>query len=481
MAKDLSQVLSAVIREYDIRGIVGEELTPKLSYYLGRAYADYARLKCHRIDGKTTVAVGYDCRTASFSLAKALCHGLSDGGLHPLYLGMVTTPIVYYATCALDVAGGIAVTGSHNPPEYDGFKICLGSDTLYGEELKKLGELALRYEKAAPGLAPEILEEDIVTSYKKELLSRTDGKVVARATPKVVIDGGNGTAGPIAKDVLESLGCEVLGLYIKPDGSFPNHHPDPTVEDTLKDLKNEVVSRKADFGIAFDGDGDRIGVVDEKGNVVRGDKLLYLYAKKILEQNPGAVIIGEVKCSKAVFEAIERAGGKPLMWKTGHSLIKAKMKETGALLAGEMSGHMFFADRYFGYDDAIYAACRLVECFAYAKLGDPSVTFSRLFTDLPATFATPEIRIACPDDEKEGVVCQVRETISAWPDVQEVITIDGVRAHLNDGWVLVRASNTQPVLVIRCESYISSEHCDMLKYKILNQIGQIIKPRGSGL
>ncbi|MBC7323264.1 MAG: phosphomannomutase/phosphoglucomutase, partial [Acetomicrobium sp.] len=402
--KDLSTVLSAIIREYDIRGIVGEELTPKVAYCLGRAYADYAKeIKCY-IRGEGRVAVGHDCRTASFSLAQALSHGLSDGGLHPLYIGMVTTPIVYYATCALELAGGIAVTGSHNPPEFDGFKICLGSDTLYGDELKKLGELALQYEHVSPKPVPEMLQEDVVESYKSELLSRTDREVIAQAAPKVVIDGGNGVAGPVAKEVLESLGCKVRGLYIEPDGRFPNHHPDPTIEDTLKELKEDVVNTKADFGIAFDGDGDRIGVVDENGNVVRGDKLLYLYAKMVLKQNPGAVIMGEVKCSKTVFEAIKRGGGKPLMWKTGHSLIKAKMKETGALMAGEMSGHMFFADRYFGYDDAVYAACRLAECYAAAKLDDPSVAFSKLLADLPATYATPEIRIACPDEEKEDIV-----------------------------------------------------------------------------
>ncbi|HAF50922.1 MAG TPA: phosphomannomutase [Synergistaceae bacterium] len=462
-------VWSRIVREYDIRGVVGEDLTPQVAYCLGLGYAAY--MEGQNFD-RGRIAVGHDGRISSPSLALALSCGLADGGLSPLLLGMVPTPIVYYATHVLDVIGGVAVTGSHNPPEYNGFKICAGTQTLWGESLKEIGKAAASAmtKRSIPGskaLKDRSFERvDVMDRYIQDVLSRVDAKSVHLARPKIIIDGGNGVAGPVAKKVLNGLGCDVKGLYIEPDGNFPNHHPDPTIEETLKDLKREVASSGADFGIAFDGDGDRIGAVDESGNVVWGDKLLVVYARQILKEHPGATIIGDVKCSSVSFRAIEAAGGEAVMWKAGHSLVKAKLRETGALMAAEMSGHVFFADRYWGFDDATYAAARLVEVYSKAKLDDPRAKFSDLLADLPRTFATPEVRIPWPDEEKFSAVECLAQKIKAWPDVNEVIAIDGVRAHLRDGWVLVRASNTQPALVLRCESCVSQAHLEELKERL---------------
>ncbi|HOK06195.1 MAG TPA: phosphomannomutase/phosphoglucomutase [Syntrophales bacterium] len=423
----------AIFREYDIRGIVGRDLTEDIVTTLGRAIGTQARNL-----GLRTMTVGRDCRLSSASFAAAMAEGLRKAGIDTVDIGLSTTPMLYFSIRHLATDGGVMVTGSHNPPDFNGFKICIGPDTIYGDEIQELRRIiegGVYQEGKGRGD-----EKDIAGAYEDFLVDN----VSVREGLRIVVDGGNGTGGLFALPIYRRLGCLVTALYCEPDGRFPHHFPDPTVPENLNDLIAQVDAIKADLGLAFDGDADRLGVVTEKGRILWGDELLILFSRSILAANPGAAIIGEVKCSQKLYDDIAAHGGRPIMWKAGHSLIKGKMKEEKALLAGEMSGHLFFADRYFGYDDAVYASVRLLEIVSRS-----GKTLSDLLADVPQTVATPEIRVDCPDEVKFSVVAAVRDRLAKeYP----VIDIDGVRIPFPDGWGLIRASNTQPVLVLRFEA-----------------------------
>ncbi len=424
-----------VFREYDVRGTVDKDLTPDFVYHLGRAIGTFARRH-----GVKTMTVGRDCRLSSESYGETIGRGVRDTGISIIDIGLCATPMLYFSIRHYQADGGIMVTGSHNPPDFNGFKICIGPDTIYGEDIQELRRI-MEEGTYDPVTAGDVSSGDITLTYQDYLVRN----VVVREGLNVVVDAGNGTGGLFALPILRRLGCRITELYCEPDGRFPNHHPDPTVPENLKELISLVKEKKADAGIAFDGDADRLGIITDQGNILWGDEILLLFSRFILKKNPGAAIIGEVKCSQTLYDDITKNGGRAIMWKAGHSLIKGKMKEEHALLAGEMSGHLFFADRYFGYDDAIYAAIRLLEI-----LSDPAgKKISDIMADVPRTFTTPEIRIDCPDDIKFAVVEAVKDHFRReYP----IIDIDGVRIPFADGWGLLRSSNTQPVLVLRFEA-----------------------------
>jgi len=437
------EIRSSIFREYDIRGIAGRELNPEFAMCLGRAYAQYiAGRKPTAARKKLTVSVGRDCRLSSEDYAEALISGLTQCGIDVIRLGVCPTPLTYFSIFDLDLDGGIMVTGSHNPADYNGFKICVGKDTIHGKQIQ---DLRVLMEKLSSGFDPspqigQISDCAIIPKYQ-DYLVKNARKLKQK---KIVIDSGNGTASTVAPDLFSRLGAQVIPLFCELDGRFPNHHPDPTVPENLKQLVNQVRNEKADFGVAFDGDSDRIGLVDETGRIIYGDELMILFSRSLLQERPGATIISEVKSSHKLYNDIADKGGKPIMWKTGHSLIKSKMKETGAALAGEMSGHIFFADRYFGYDDAIYAALRVFEIASNSQ-----GPLSSLLNDLPVTVATPEIRVDCEEEKKFKLVDETKKRLSQG---HKMTDIDGVRVDFGDGWGLVRASNTQPVLVLRFEA-----------------------------
>lgn len=423
-----------IFREYDIRGVVGKDFNEEFARRLGRAFA-----RVIVTFGGKTVSVGRDCRVSSPELSAALIKGITESGVNVLDVGTVTTPMLYFSLFELPVDGGIQVSGSHNPPDQNGFKVCIGKETLYGEGIQRLREII---EKADfPSGSGTVTEHPIRDAYVSWIASHI--KLVRPL--KVVTDSGNGTAGPVAPDILRKLGCEVIDLYSEMDGRFPNHHPDPTVAENLQDLIAKVKETGADLGIGYDGDADRIGAVTDQGEIIWGDILLIFLSRALLEEVPGSTVIGEVKCSYRLFNDIAARGGKPLMWKAGHSLIKAKMKETGALLGGEMSGHIFYKHRYFGYDDAVYTGCRLLELLAKSNR-----KLSELFAEIPATASTPEIRINCSDERKFSIVSQLRDYFAS--QGYETVDVDGVRLIFPDGWGLVRASNTQPMLSMRFEA-----------------------------
>jgi phosphomannomutase / phosphoglucomutase len=425
----------SIFREYDIRGLAEKEFDKEFALLLGKVHGTMIGEA-----GGSRVSVGRDCRATSDQYAEAVIAGLISTGLRVVDLGVCPTPLLYFSLFHLNTDGGIEVTASHNPSDYNGFKLCLGKDTLYGEQIQ---EIRVRMEQnrfiEKPGGKSEHYE--IVPPYQQHLLN--DVPRLKRSL-KVVVDAGSGVGGPVAPPIFRRLGCTVWEIACTPDGSFPIHHPDPTVPENLRALIDKVRCEGADLGIAYDGDADRIGAVDEQGNIVWGDELLVIFARDILQRNPNATIISEVKCSQRLFDDIVEHGGVPIMWKAGHSLLKAKLKETDALLAGELSGHMFFKERYFGYDDAIYASLRLLEIIANS--GQP---FSALFADLPRTVSTPEIRIDCPDDRKFIIAERAKEYFRKHYDT---IDIDGVRVQFPEGWGLIRASNTQPALVLRFEA-----------------------------
>jgi phosphomannomutase/phosphoglucomutase len=422
-----------IFREYDIRGIADQELTSDGIAQLGRTIGTFvARERGKRLN------VARDCRLSSERLRNAIVAGLVAAGCDVTDLGVVPTPLLYYASFHLQADGGVMITGSHNPPEYNGFKVMCGNSTIHGEEIQHLRAM-LEAGDLATGQG-SVKTYDIVTPYVEEITRQFDLK----RRVKVVIDTGNGTAGPALHRLLERVNCEPIELFFDMDGRFPNHHPDPTVPKNLEVLIARVTESRAELGIAIDGDGDRIGAVDELGNVVWGDQLLAIYGREILTRKPGATFISEVKASQVLYDYLNARGGRALMWKTGHSPIKAKMQQEKAELAGEMSGHMFFADRYYGYDDALYSALRLIELVDRA--GAP---LSALLADLPRTVTTPEIRVDCPDEEKFQLVERVKE---AFRRTHRIIDVDGVRVLFDQGWGLVRASNTQPVLVLRFEA-----------------------------
>jgi phosphomannomutase/phosphoglucomutase len=426
-----------IFREYDIRGIADSELLSPDIEQLGLGLGTYLQ----RHSG-CNVNVGRDCRLSSTRLRDALVNGLLATGCDVTDIGVVPTPVLYYSAQHLKANGAIMITGSHNPPEYNGFKTVCGSGTLHGETIQDLRRLIERQDfDRGDG---KLRSADLVTPYVDEIASQFhfDRRI------RLAADAGNGTAGPVFHRIVEKLNVDATELFFEMDGAFPNHHPDPTVPANLFHLIEKVRETGAELGIAFDGDSDRIGAVDEKGNVVYGDLLLLIYAREILQRKPGATFIGEVKCSQVMYDEIGKLGGNAIMYKTGHSLIKAKMKEEHAELAGEMSGHMFFADRYYGYDDALYAACRLIEIVA--KAGQP---LSAQLAGLPKMVSTPEIRVDCPDDLKFDLVQRIAEHFKR---KYKTIDIDGVRMIFPQGWGLLRASNTQPVLVMRFEA--ANEH-----------------------
>ena len=423
-----------VFREYDIRGIVGSEILDDDVVTLGKAFGTYMARQ-----GKSRIVVGRDCRLSSDRFRDLLIKGLTTAGMDVVDLGVCPTPVFYFAIRHLNREGGMMITASHNPPEYNGFKICNGYDTISGPEIQKLR--AIMEEGNFVSENGSVSTYDIITPYTEYILKN----IKMPRKLRVGLDAGNATGGPVALPLLQKLGCEVYPLYCDMDGTFPNHEPDPTVLENLKDLIELVKKEKLDVGIAYDGDCDRLGVVDHNGNVVYGDKLMIIFAREILSRKPGAIFISEVKCSKTLYEDIEKRGGKIIMWKTGHSLIKAKMKEVQAELAGEMSGHMFFKDRYFGFDDGIYASCRLLEILSIT-----GKTIPELLEGVPQTYTTPEIRVDCPDEVKFQVVEKAKELFKERG--YDIIDVDGARIVFPDGWGLVRASNTQPVLVLRYEA-----------------------------
>jgi phosphomannomutase / phosphoglucomutase len=423
----------SIFREYDIRGIADEELLDPDVELLGRALATYII----RHSGRT-ICLGHDCRLTSARIHQALRKGLLTAGAHVLDIETVPTPVLYYGAVHFKADGAVMITGSHNPPDCNGFKTVCGASTLYGQAIQDVYKLIQSNDyESSEGAVRSV---DAITPYVDEIASQFKfGRKV-----KVVVDAGNGTAGPTVHRLFEKIGVRATEMFFDMDGNFPNHHPDPTVPANLEHLKEGVRKHKADLGIAFDGDADRIGAIDDHGDVIYGDMLMLILGREILSRKPGSTFIGEVKCSQIMYDKLRELGGNPIMYKTGHSLIKAKMKQEHAELAGEMSGHMFFADRYYGYDDAIYAACRLLEIVL--KSGKP---LSYQLEGIPKLVSTPELRIDCPDDQKFRVVEKVAEI---YRRQREIVDIDGVRVPFEEGWGLVRASNTQPILVMRFEA-----------------------------
>ncbi|MFW6148074.1 MAG: phosphomannomutase/phosphoglucomutase [Thermodesulfobacteriota bacterium] len=422
-----------IYREYDIRGVIGEDITKDEFITMGRGFGTYFQGL-----GKKRIVVARDCRLTSPLIREEVTEGLLSTGCDVLDVGICPTPTFYFGVRYLEADGGLIITASHNPPQYNGFKICRGYETISGEEIQQV-RLIIERGTFLDGKG-SYTQEEIGEPYVERVLR----DITITPGIKVAFDAGNGTGGPIGVRILKSLGCNLHPLYCEMDGTFPNHEPDPTVMDNMKDLIKEVRSHNLMLGIGVDGDADRIGVVDSTGEIVYGDMLLLIFARDVLADHPGASIISEVKSSDRLYQDIEAHGGKAIMWKTGHSLIKHKMKKIQALLAGEMSGHMFFADRYYGYDDAIYASCRLLEVIS--KTGKSPV---ELLADVPQSHTTPEIRIDCPDAEKFKLVDRLKEEFKT---EFKIIDVDGVRIVFDDGWGLVRASNTQPALVLRFEA-----------------------------
>jgi phosphomannomutase/phosphoglucomutase len=446
-----------IFREYDIRGIVDVDLTDEVVELLGRGFGTYLiRHNAH------SLSVGGDVRLSTERFRAAMIRGLLSTGVDVTDLGVVPTPVQYFSMFQLPVEGGLMITGSHNPPEYNGFKMSMFKAPVYGVEIQNIYRIIEREDfNSGEGR----LENRALTGNYIEYIKKN---INIERPLKVVLDSGNGAAALVAHKLFRELGAETINLFDEPDGNFPNHHPDPTVVKNIQQLIETVRSEHADLGIGYDGDADRIGVVDENGEIIWGDRLMIIFSRDIIARQPGAKIIFEVKCSQALPEMILKFGGEPIMWKTGHSLLKKKMKETGAPLAGEMSGHLFFADRYFGFDDAIYASARLVELISRGNRN-----ISELLRDVPQYFATPEIRAeTVSDEEKFKIADRAKEYFSAHYDV---IDIDGVRIQFDDGWALVRASNTQPVLVLRFEARTPERLAEIKDTIIekLNTFGQL--------
>jgi phosphomannomutase / phosphoglucomutase len=430
------RIPAAIFRQYDVRGIVDRDLTPEVARALGGAYAAFLDKRGKR----GAVAVGRDNRPSGPMLRDALVDGLTAAGRDVVDIGEVPTPLLYWSLHHVGVVGGIQITGSHNPPEYNGFKLSVGPASLHGEEIQELYQLTSVETKA--GRRGSVTEEAVVDAYVEDIAKRIG---TLKRPVKAVYDCGNGAGALVAPQLFDRLGVKGRGLFCESDGTFPNHHPDPTVPENLEDLIEAVKKDKAEMGLAFDGDADRIGLVDDTGRIIWGDRILILYARDVLERTgKGQPVIFDVKCSQALPDAITRFGGRPVMWKTGHSLIKDKMKELRAPVAGEMSGHMFFAEGFYGHDDALYGAARLLRIVA-----DSGKTVRQLLADVPDFVSTPELRIEVPEEEKFDIVKRAVEYFKARHDV---IDVDGVRVLFGDGWGLIRASNTQPVLVARYEA-----------------------------
>jgi len=425
-----------IFREYDIRGLVDRDLTTKLAQKLGKGLGTLVKR-----EGGRAVVVGRDCRESSIRFRDSLCSGLISTGLNVLDLGIVPTPLTYFAANTLPVDGLAMITGSHNPPEYNGFKVGIGKSTLHGSEIQRLRRL-IENEDFEVGAVGRVDPFDIVTPYHHFVRQTVR---VGRKGMRIVVDAGNGTGGVVAVPLFRSMGFEVVPLFCEMDANFPNHHPDPAVTDNLADLIGAVKREGAELGIAYDGDADRLGVIDDLGNILWGDQLMILFSRWVLRESPGAAIVAEVKCSSTLYDDIRARGGKPIMWKAGHSLIKAKMREERAELAGEMSGHIFFKNRYFGFDDAIYSSARLLEI-----VSNESSKLSQLLRDVPKTFASPELRIDAAEETKFEIVRRATDAFRRAG--HSIIDVDGVRVVFSDGWGLIRASNTQPILVLRFEA-----------------------------
>jgi phosphomannomutase/phosphoglucomutase len=455
----MTRLSPTIFREYDIRGTVDQDLTETAVNLVGKALGTRVRE-----EGGRRVALGRDCRLSGPRFATAMLDGLTSTGVDVYDLGVVPTPLTYFAAHTLDVQGICMITGSHNPPEYNGIKLGLGSATFHGAEIQALRVLAEsgRFAKGSG----TVTQHRIVTAYQEYV------KQNLRCGPRklrVVVDAGNGTGGVVAVPIFKALGFEVVPLFIDMDGNFPNHHPDPTVEKNLEDLRRKVLEVGADLGVAYDGDADRVGAVDEKGRVLWGDQLMILFSRALLKEEPGAAVVGEVKCSMTLYDDIARHGGRPIMWKAGHSLIKAKMKEEKALLAGEMSGHIFFAHRWFGFDDGVYSSARLLELLSHTDR-----PLSSLLADVPKTCSTPELRVDCPEDKKFAVVRAAQEWFK---NRYDAVTVDGVRVVFPDGWGLVRASNTQPLLVLRFEAR-TAERLAEIETLVRTRLNEIMREAG---
>lgn len=445
-------MVDRIFREYDIRGVVGKDIDNNFAFSLGKAFGTLLRRK-NPDAGK--VSVGRDARLSSEELAVHIIRGITSMGINVYDIGFCPTPLQYFSIYHLELHGGIMVTGSHNPPEYNGFKLSIGKETVFGDSIQEIKEIMhkrLWPEKTVTG---QVESYNIIAAYQAFMVERfsfLSGKEYRKI--KIVVDAGNGTAGVVVPSVLEAMGCEVVPLYCEPDGRFPNHHPDPTVVEYIKDLIRITKEQGADIGIGYDGDADRIGVINSSGKIIWGDQIMIILSRDILKRLPGATIIGDVKCSQLMFDDIERHGGRPIMWKTGHSLVKDKMRKEGALLAGEFSGHIFISDGYYGYDDALYTTFRLIEIMKKEGL-----SLEELLSDIPHVYYTPEIRMDCPEDKKKLVVDRLVKRFkdyhlsgnSPFP-IKKIYDIDGARVVLERGWGLVRSSNTQPVIVMRFEA-----------------------------
>lgn len=448
-----------IFREYDIRGLVGKDLTPETVELIGKAVG--TRIKR---DGGKTISLGWDVRASSLQFREVLSKGMLSTGCDVIDIGLVPTPVSYFSLHHLKPDGGVMITGSHNPPEFNGFKVSSGLHSLYGKDIQKLLESIQKndFEKGAGKLS----QQNVSEAYMEKICSI----IKFSRSVKVIVDGGNGCFGLVGPQLLKKMGLKPIEIYCEPDGRFPNHHPDPTIPKYMADLIAKVKSENAELGIGFDGDADRIGVIDDRGNMLWGDQLLILFARDILKRQPGSTIVGEVKCSQTLFDDIKKNGGTPVMAPAGHSLIKKKMRETNAVLAGEMSGHICFSDNYYGYDDSIFAACRILQIVASSKQ-----KLSQMLADVPKTFSTPEIRVDCPDDQKFKIVKEITEYFRSR---FEVVDIDGVRILFDGGWGLIRASNTQPVLVLRFEAMSQKKltefkgivHNQLITYKCLQNL-----------
>ncbi|MCK0105892.1 phosphomannomutase/phosphoglucomutase [Marinobacter sp. S0848L] len=454
------QVEAEIFRAYDIRGIVGETLSAGIVEIIGQAIGSEATER-----GVASLCIGYDGRHSSPELADALAKGVMSAGCNVIRVGAVPTPVLYFATHHLNTGSGVMVTGSHNPANYNGLKIMLGGETLSGDAIQKL------YQRIQTGDFTsgqgEQAEEDVRRAY----LDRIVGDIAVAAPLKVVVDAGNGIAGELAPILVEELGCEVVPLFCDIDGDFPNHHPDPGQPDNLQHLIAKVQEVGADIGIAFDGDGDRLGVVTNKGKIIWPDRLMMLFARDVVSRNPGADVLYDVKCSRRLAGVISEAGGRPVMWKTGHSLMKAKMKETGALLAGELSGHVFFGERWYGFDDGLYSAARLLEI-----LGIEDRHSDEVFEDFPEDISTPELNVEVTESDKFAII----ERLGEQGDFGDgnVSTIDGIRVDYPDGWGLCRASNTTPVLVLRFEAE-TEEALERIKTVFREQLQKVAPDLGA--
>ena len=444
-----------IFREYDIRGVADRDLTSDVIRAIGQAYG--TRL---RHENKKIVSIGHDCRVSSPRIEKALVEGITSTGINVKRVGLVTTPALYFSIVHLKTDGGVMVTGSHNPPDQNGLKICIGTSSIHGSEIQGLYKLIERGTYTAG--KGKVSSAKILDAYIDEIVKN----VHLSRKLSVIIDCANGMTGLVAPQVFKKMGCSVKEMYTTPDGRFPNHPADPSVPKNLEELIQRVKKEKPDVGLAFDGDGDRVGVIDDQGEILYSDRLMILLSRAVLQENPGATIIGDVKCTNLLFEEIKKHGGNPIMWKTGHSLIKAKMKEVGAELGGEMSGHIFFKHRWYGFDSGIYTAARLLEILS--KIKKP---LSALLADIPKTFSTPEIRVDSTDGTKFDVVREATDYFKR--QHLDVNDIDGARITFKDGWGLVRASNTQPVLVMRFEAN-SAENLAKIRNMVEQKINEIL-------